>query len=94
MIVVTRLNGTTFRINPDLVGRIEETPDTHVYMLDGTSYLVKESDEEITEAIVQFRARVLRAARDEPAPAQLTLISTDPDDGRTPAPAVPLRPGK
>lgn len=88
MIVVTRLKGTSFRINPDLVDRIEESPDTHVYMLDGNSYIVKESPEEITEAIVQFRARVLRAARDEPAAAQLTLIST------TPAPAVPLRPGK
>lgn len=94
MIVVTRLKGASFRINPDLVDRIEESPDTHVYMLDGNSYIVKESPEELTEAIVQFRARVLRAARDEPV-AQLTLISTTPDDdGRAPAPAVPLRPGK
>lgn len=93
MIDVTRLNGTKFGVNPDLVARVEESPDTHIYMLDGNSYIVRESRAEITEAMARFRAYVLRLAREEPAGAQLSLVqASDPD---APAPAVrPLRPGK
>jgi flagellar protein FlbD len=93
MIVVTRLNGSTFGVNPDLVGRVEESPDTHIYMLDGSSYIVKESLAEITESGARYRAWVLRLAREEPAGHQLTVVRSTDLDG-SPAPAVPLRPGK
>lgn len=94
MIVVTRLlNGSKFGINPDQVDRVEESPDTHIYMLSGHSYIVRESLAEITEAGARYRAWVLRLAREEPNGHQLTVVrSTDSAGG--PAPAVPLHPGK
>ena len=50
MIVVTRLNGTSFALNADLVERIHANPDTTLLMVDETNYVV-------TETVEQFMAR-------------------------------------
>ena len=47
MITVTRRNGTTFALNPDLIERVEATPDTVVTLVSGTKYVVAETVEEI-----------------------------------------------
>jgi flagellar protein FlbD len=71
MIVVTRLNGTQFAINPDLIERIHENPDTTLVTVDGAKYIVTESMSDVIDKIASFRARVLVLAsephRDEPA---------------------------
>ncbi len=67
MIVVTRLNGTRFAVNPDLIERIHESPDTHLVTLDGATYVVLESLTEVVELIAEYRAYVLSKARDFPA---------------------------
>ena len=36
MIEVTKLNGTKFLINSNLIGIVEETPDTVMTLTDGT----------------------------------------------------------
>lgn len=59
MIVVTRLNGPQFAVNPDLLQRVESTPDTILTLIDGTKYIVEESMEEITQLVVEYRARVI-----------------------------------
>ena len=56
MITVTRLNGPAFALNPDLIERIEATPDTVIHLVGGTNYVVVESVEEI----VAPRARIAR----------------------------------
>ncbi len=61
MIVVTRLNGPRFAVNPDLLQRVESTPDTILTLIDGTKYIVAESMTEITELVVEYRARVVAA---------------------------------
>lgn len=83
MIVVTRLNTSRFAINPDLIERIQENPDTVLIMLNGAKYVVVEPMDEVIELIVQFRARVVSSARglDSAAP-------TDPATDGT----LPLRP--
>ncbi len=43
MIEVTRLNGTKFLINSNLIGTVEETPDTVLTLTDGKKIIVKES---------------------------------------------------
>ena len=58
MIVVTRLTGPTFAVNPDLLQRIESTPDTILTLIDGTKYIVAESMAEVTDLIISYRARV------------------------------------
>jgi flagellar protein FlbD len=67
MIVVTRLNGTRFAVNPDIIERIHESPDTHLVTLDGATYVVRESLSDVVELIADYRAYVLRRARDLPA---------------------------
>jgi flagellar protein FlbD len=62
MILLTRLNGSTFAINPDLVERIQETPDTTVVLVDGTTYIVTETVDEVIGEIAQYRARVIALA--------------------------------
>ncbi len=64
MIVVTRLNGPRFAVNPDLLQRVESTPDTILTLIDGTKYIVTESLEEITDLVVRYRARVAAATLD------------------------------
>ncbi|HZL80966.1 MAG TPA: flagellar FlbD family protein, partial [Demequina sp.] len=47
MIVVTRLNGPQFGVNPDLLQRIDSAPDTILTLIDGTKYIVEESMTEV-----------------------------------------------
>lgn len=62
MIVVTRLNGSGFAVNPDLVERIQETPDTTLIMVDGAKYIVRESMAEVIDRIAAYRARIVTMA--------------------------------
>jgi flagellar protein FlbD len=59
MILLTRLNGPVFALNPDLVERADCTPDTVVTLVDGTKYLIAESLPELVALIRQYRAQVV-----------------------------------
>lgn len=74
MIVVTRLNLTRFAVNPDLIERVQASPDTTIIMVDGARFVVQESMDELIAQIAGFRARVLHAA--------LQLSSSAADGGR------------
>lgn len=63
MIVLTRLNGVAFALNPDLIERAESTPDTVITLVDTTKYIVRESLEEIVGLIRYFRASVIATAQ-------------------------------
>jgi flagellar protein FlbD len=59
VIRVTRLNGERFAHNPDLIERVEGHPDTVVFLVDGTKYVVTESVDEVLDEIREYRARIL-----------------------------------
>lgn len=59
MVPLTRLTGMPFALNPDLIERVDETPDTVITLVDGTKYLVRESLVEVVEAVMDYRARLL-----------------------------------
>lgn len=59
MISVTRLNGPPFALNPDLIERIEATPDTVITLIDATKYVVCESVEELVARIRESKAQVI-----------------------------------
>ena len=59
MITVTRLNGPAFALNPDLIERIETTPDTVITLVDGAEYVVRESVDEVLQEIREYRAGIL-----------------------------------
>ncbi|KQM40221.1 MULTISPECIES: flagellar FlbD family protein [Microbacterium] len=62
MITLTRLDHTRFAVNPDLIERVHESPDTTLHMVDGRVYNVEESLDDLVDLIVAYRARVLAAA--------------------------------
>lgn len=62
MITLTRLNGHPFALNPDLIERLDVTPDTVVTLIDGAKYLVAEPLDVVIDAIRRFRASVVALA--------------------------------
>jgi flagellar protein FlbD len=81
MIVVTRLNDSQFAINPDLIERIHENPDTTLVMVDGAKYIVRETMGDVIELVARYRSRIVSLAYDQPAPAPtraLELVSSEP----------------
>lgn len=62
MIVVTRLNGSRFAVNPDLIERVQASPDTTVVMVDGARFVVTDTIDELLEKVISFRAQVLARA--------------------------------
>jgi flagellar protein FlbD len=57
MIVLTRLDGARCAINDEQIERIDETPTTLVRLLNGNSYPVQESLDDVIDRIAAFRAR-------------------------------------
>ncbi|MBO3129988.1 flagellar FlbD family protein [Dermatophilus congolensis] len=68
MIICTRRNGTSFALNPDLIERIEATPDTVITLVSGTKYVVAEPVDDLVHAVRDFRASVLIATNTPPSP--------------------------
>jgi flagellar protein FlbD len=69
MIELTRLNGQRFRVNCDLIKSSEASPDTVLTLVTGEKMVVTESPAQVAEAIVGYRAEVLRAAWPDAATA-------------------------
>ena len=90
MILVTRLNGSPFAVNPDLLERVEPTPDTVLTLIDGTKYIVTESVTEVISLVREFRASVVVAARAVPREGLDEAAGPDPEPG--PAPVTELHP--
>jgi flagellar protein FlbD len=88
MITVTRLNGPAFVLNADLIERIEETPDTVIVLIDGTTYVVIESAEEIVQRIREAKASIIALSHlmqqhqntpGAPAPTLRVVPTSDPE---------------
>jgi len=62
VIMLTRLNGPAFALNPDLIERAEATPDTVITLVDGAKYVVAESLVEVVDRIRESRALALAEA--------------------------------
>lgn len=55
MIKVSRLQGKTFFINPDMIEFIEETPDLVVSLISGKKVVVEGTADELIEKVIQYR---------------------------------------
>lgn len=62
MVPLTRITGAQFALNPDLIERVDRTPDTIITLVDGTKYLVSETLDQVVVAVLEYRAQVLAAA--------------------------------
>ena len=59
MISVTRLDGSEFVINSDLIETVEATPDTVITFAHDKKVVVRESPRDIVDSIVRFRRRIV-----------------------------------
>jgi flagellar protein FlbD len=57
MIEVHRLNGELFLLNSDMIETVEMTPDTVVRLVNGHRYVIRETLDDIKDAIVEFRRK-------------------------------------
>lgn len=63
MLQLTRLTGPVFALNPDLIERAEATPDTVVTLVNGSKYVIRETLEELTALIRDYRAGIIAASQ-------------------------------
>lgn len=87
MITLTRLSGSVFALNADLIERIDATPDTVVTLVDGKKYVVVETLEQVVDAVRRHRGEIIALstlmqvdphALEEPRPPRLGTVSEHP----------------
>ncbi|KQW42568.1 flagellar protein FlbD [Nocardioides sp. Root1257] len=87
MITLTRLSGTKFALNCDLIERVDATPDTVVTLVDGKKYVVLESLDDVLTSVRRHRGEVLAMstaidldmwARHNARPTHLGTVSEHP----------------
>ncbi len=58
MIPVTKLDGSTYWINPHMIERMEQNPDLTIEFLSGKKVVVRDSPQEVIDRIVSYRAKI------------------------------------
>ncbi len=76
MIMLSRLNGLPFALNPDLIERAEATPDTVLTLCDGSKLLIGETVEELVARVRDYRASILSRADTVTVPAPPAPVLT------------------
>jgi flagellar protein FlbD len=82
MITLTRLSGSVFVLNADLIERIDATPDSVVTLIDGKKYVVSESLDQIIDEVRRYRAEIIAISAhlaDVPLPDQDLLPDHQPE---------------
>ena len=59
MITLTKLNGTKFVLNCDLIETIQENPDTTIRLSNGYVYIVKEPSDMVVSLTTDYRRSIL-----------------------------------
>lgn len=62
MIILTRLTGERFAVNPDLIERVEERHHTVITLVDGAKYLVAETLDEVSDRMLAYRTAIVSGA--------------------------------
>jgi flagellar protein FlbD len=58
MIEVTRINGSIFFVNPDLIVTLEETPDTVITLTNGEKFVVRETPQVLIERFLEVKRKL------------------------------------
>ncbi|MCK9486216.1 MAG: flagellar FlbD family protein [Dehalococcoidia bacterium] len=58
MIRVTRLDRSEFVLNAEFIQSVESTPDTHIVLFNGHSFVVLESTDEVVARVLEYRRSV------------------------------------
>ena len=62
MIIVTKLDNRKILLNLETVKYLESVPDTLISFVNGESLMVRESLEEVQQAVIQYQQNVLNQA--------------------------------
>lgn len=54
MITLTRLNGSRFVVNAELIRTVEERPDTTIVLVNGETFIVKEKMNDVVAKAVEY----------------------------------------
>jgi flagellar protein FlbD len=68
MITLSRLNGVSFVLNSELIKTIETVPDTILTLTSGEKLIVRESAQDVVEAVRRFRRDVQLPTKVEGSP--------------------------
>ena len=63
MIHLTRLNGTPFVLNAEVIREIEATPDTIITLSTGEKIVVGESVDAVMSAVIDYKRTIMRGDR-------------------------------
>ena len=58
MIDLTRMNGSSFTLNSDLIEIVEERPDTVVTLTNGKKIVVKESRQDVKNLVKLYKKEI------------------------------------
>jgi flagellar protein FlbD len=75
MLKLTRLNNNTVAINPDHIGWVDATPDTTLFLINGEKIIVRQTLDELIDAVIEYR-RAVRMI--EPGTTALGTLEGDP----------------
>ena len=86
MITLTRLSGSVFVLNADLIERLDSTPDTVVTLVDGKKYVVAEPMADIIDLVRTWRGEIIATSSSltgaltghAPRAAHLTPVTSHP----------------
>ncbi len=78
MITLTRLSGSVFALNSDLIERVDSTPDTVITLVDGTKYVVLEGLREVVDSIRAYRGAVIAESARFGAPEEQATVAGSP----------------
>jgi flagellar protein FlbD len=62
LISLTRLNGSRFVVNAELIRTIEERPDTTIVLINGETFIVREKMDEVVARAIEY-GRMVRVFR-------------------------------
>ncbi len=58
MIKLIGLDNKSFVINADQIEKLEQIPESVITLINGRKYLVKESNDEIIEKVIQYKRKI------------------------------------
>ena len=58
LILVTRLDGTKYYLNPEMILTVEKTPDSVITLTNNVKFVVKDDAEEIVERFIRYQQKI------------------------------------
>jgi uncharacterized protein YlzI (FlbEa/FlbD family) len=78
VIILTKLSGERFALNPDLILSVDDGRDTIVTMVDGSTYSVAENVDVVADRMLSYRICLVHGHRADDGKRLRAVRSTEP----------------